>query len=176
MAENIAPGNRPNSHAQAIDVLNALRARRRDRIGTAAGGLPAALTRKKLIVLVLDNDGFAVINKLQSSTGGQKFSNLIVDCPTVPEPFAIDFGAHAAAMGAAAEAVSSLAELGEAFRRAKASNRTSLIVMKVDPHEGWTVQDHAWWEIGTPEASKSETVRVACEDWESGRSRQRVGV
>jgi 3D-(3,5/4)-trihydroxycyclohexane-1,2-dione acylhydrolase (decyclizing) len=136
----------------------------------------AALTRKKLIVLVLDNGGFAVINKLQNNTGNESFNNLIADCPTVPEPFGVDFEAHAAAMGAAAETVSNPAELGEAFRRAKASDRTSVIVMKVDPYEGWTAQGHAWWEVGTPEVSDSERVRAAHEDWESTRSRQRAGV
>jgi 3D-(3,5/4)-trihydroxycyclohexane-1,2-dione acylhydrolase (decyclizing) len=49
---------------------------------------------------VLDNGGFAVINKLQNNTGNESFNNLIADCPTVPEPFAVDFEAHAASMGA----------------------------------------------------------------------------
>ena len=130
VAENIAPGNRPNSYAQAIGVVNAL-CHPRDRVVAAAGGLPAEVTanwrtldigtvdvefgfscmgyeiagawgariaqaerepdrdvitfcgdgsylmmnsdiyssvlsRKKMIVLVLDNGGFAVINKLQN--------------------------------------------------------------------------------------------------------------
>ena len=60
----------------------------------------SVLTKKKLIVLVLDNGGFAVINKLQNNTGNESFNNLIKDCPTVPKPFAVDFEAHAASMGA----------------------------------------------------------------------------
>ena len=36
-----------------------------------------------------------------------------------------------------------------------------MIVMKVDPYEGWTTGGHAWWEVGTPEVSDSETVRDA---------------
>jgi len=40
VAANVAPGNRPNSYAQAIGVVNAL-CDPRDRIVTAAGGLPA---------------------------------------------------------------------------------------------------------------------------------------
>jgi 3D-(3,5/4)-trihydroxycyclohexane-1,2-dione acylhydrolase (decyclizing) len=47
----------------------------------------SVLTAKKLIVLVLDNGGFAVINKLQNNMGQESFNNLIADCPTVPEPF-----------------------------------------------------------------------------------------
>jgi 3D-(3,5/4)-trihydroxycyclohexane-1,2-dione acylhydrolase (decyclizing) len=240
VAKNVAPGNRPNSYAMAIGVVNEL-CDKRDRVVAAAGGLPAEVTanwrtlepgtvdvefgfscmgyeiagawgariaqaqrepeqdtivfvgdgsymmlnsdiyssvlsQKKLIILVLDNGGFAVINKLQNNTGNESFNNLISDCPTIPEPFAVDFEAHARAQGAVAETVSSPAELGEAFKRAKAAKQTAIICMKVDPYEGWTNEGHAWWECGTPQVSESEAIRAAHEDWESARPRQRKGV
>ncbi|WP_179380726.1 3D-(3,5/4)-trihydroxycyclohexane-1,2-dione acylhydrolase (decyclizing) [Jannaschia marina] len=136
----------------------------------------AVLTEKKLIVLVLDNGGFAVINKLQNSTGQESFNNLIADTPTATRQVAVDFEAHARAMGAEAETVSNAAELAEAFRRAKARPETSVIVMQVDPYEGWTTEGHAWWEIGTPEVSDSESVRAARAETEATRHRQRRGV
>jgi 3D-(3,5/4)-trihydroxycyclohexane-1,2-dione acylhydrolase (decyclizing) len=119
----------------------------------------SVLTQKKLIVLVLDNGGFAVINKLQNNTGNESFNNLIADCPTVPEPFAVDFEAHARSMGADAVTVANPAELGEAFKRAKASDKTSVIVMQVDPYEGWTTEGHTWWEVGTAQVSDNPNVR-----------------
>ena len=136
----------------------------------------AALSRKKLIVLVLDNGGFAVINKLQNNTGNESFNNLLADCPTIPEPFAVDFEAHARSQGAEAVTVENPVELAEAFERAKAATRSQVIVMKVDPYEGWTTQGHAWWEVGTPEVTTSDRVRAAHEDQEQGRARQRRGV
>ncbi|MEL6678092.1 MAG: 3D-(3,5/4)-trihydroxycyclohexane-1,2-dione acylhydrolase (decyclizing) [Pseudomonadota bacterium] len=136
----------------------------------------SVLTRKKLIVLVLDNGGFAVINKLQNNTGNESFNNLFADCPTVPEVVDVDFEAHARSMGALAETVETPAELGEAFERAKAADRTSVIVMKVDAYEGWTTEGHTWWEVGTPQVSESPTVRAAHAEVESARSRQRKGV
>ncbi|WP_375228954.1 3D-(3,5/4)-trihydroxycyclohexane-1,2-dione acylhydrolase (decyclizing) [Roseobacter sp. S98] len=136
----------------------------------------SVLTQKKLIILVLDNGGFAVINKLQNNTGNESFNNLIVDAPTVPEAFAVDFEAHAAAMGAHAETVANPAELGDAFQRAQAADKTSVIVMKVDAYEGWTTEGHTWWECGTPHTSGSAKVREAHAEWESGRARQRKGV
>lgn len=136
----------------------------------------SVLSQKKMIVLVLDNGGFAVINKLQNNTGNESFNNLLADCPTVPQPFAVDFAAHAASMGATSEKVANPAELGEAFKRAKASDKTYVIVMDVDPYEGWTTEGHAWWEVGTPHVTKSDRVREAHVDWESSRSRQRKGV
>jgi 3D-(3,5/4)-trihydroxycyclohexane-1,2-dione acylhydrolase (decyclizing) len=51
----------------------------------------SVLTGKKLIVVVLDNGGFAVINKLQNNTGQDSFNNLIKDTPTATTPFAVDF-------------------------------------------------------------------------------------
>jgi 3D-(3,5/4)-trihydroxycyclohexane-1,2-dione acylhydrolase (decyclizing) len=136
----------------------------------------SVLTQKKLIILVLDNGGFAVINKLQNNTGNESFNNLIVDTPTATHQVGVDFEAHAAAMGANAETVSNPAELGEAFKRAKAADKTSVIVMNVDAYDGWTTEGHTWWEVGTPEVSESAKVRDAHGDWESTRPKQRQGL
>ena len=136
----------------------------------------SVLSRKKLIALVLDNGGFAVINKLQNNTGNDSFNNLLADCPTIPEAFGVDFAAHAAAMGAATEKVANPEELAEAFRRAKASDKTYVIVMDVDAFEGWTTEGHTWWEVGTPFVSDSDNVRNAHEEVEAERAKQRRGV
>ena len=136
----------------------------------------SVLTKKKLILLVLDNGGFAVINKLQNNTGNESFNNLVADSPTIPEAFAVDFEAHAASMGAAVETVANPSELTDAFKRAKASDKTYVIVMKVDPYEGWTTEGHAWWEVGTPHITNNDRVRDAHVDWESSRSKQRKGI
>ena len=136
----------------------------------------SVLSNKKLIIILLDNGGFAVINKLQNNTGNESFNNLISDCPTINEPFNVDFEAHATSMGAMAETVSNPHELADAFHRAKASDRTYVIVMKVDPYEGWTAEGHAWWEVGTPNVANSDKVYDAHINWEKTRKRQRRGV
>jgi len=136
----------------------------------------SVLTRKKLIICVLDNGGFAVINKLQNNTGNESFNNLIADSPTVPEPFAVDFVAHATSMGANAEMVSNPTELGEAFTRAKAADKTSVIVMNVDAYDGWTTEGHTWWEVGTPHITDSPKVAEKHAEVEASRVKQRKGV
>ncbi|KII12650.1 3D-(3,5/4)-trihydroxycyclohexane-1,2-dione acylhydrolase (decyclizing) [Phaeobacter sp. S60] len=136
----------------------------------------SVLSQKKLIILVLDNGGFAVINKLQNNTGNTSFNNLLEDCPTIPEAFGVDFASHAASMGALTETAANPAELGEAFKRAQGNDRTTVIVMKVDAYEGWTTEGHAWWEVGTPHITKDDKVREAHLDWESSRIKQRRGV
>ena len=136
----------------------------------------SVLTGKKLIILVLENGGFAVINKLQNNTGNESFNNLIKDCPTIPEPFAVDFEAHAKSMGALSETVQNPAELGAAFKRAQSADQTSVIVMQVDPYVGWTEGGHTWWEVGTPHVTDSVKIRNAHIEWESSRPKQRRGI
>ncbi len=240
VANNTRVGNRPNSYAQAIGIVNEL-CHERDRIVAAAGGLPAevtanwktlatgtvdvefgfscmgyeiagawgariaqmereperdtisfcgdgsyllmnsdifssVLTERKLIVLVLDNGGFAVINKLQNSVGQESFNNLFADTPTATNLVEVDFEAHARAMGAEAETVEHAKDLGDAFKRAQASDRTYVIVMKVDAYEGWTTEGHTWWEVGTPHVTERASVHERHLEVEAARARQRKGV
>ena len=136
----------------------------------------SVLTGKKLIIIVCDNGGFAVINKLQNNTGNVSFNNLIADCNIAVEPFAVDFEAHAKSMGASAETVTSITGLKEAFAHAKASPRTYVISLKVDAFEGWTTEGHTWWEVGSPEVSTSKSITKAHAKIQAGRARQRAGV
>ena len=131
------------------------------------------LTGRKLIVVVCDNGGFAVINRLQNGKGSKSFNNLIADCK-IEHLVAVDFAKHAESMGAIGETVHSIAELEQAFRRAKKAERTTVIAIKVDPH-AWTPGD-AWWDVGVPEVSKRAEVRAARAESEAARKKQRVGV
>lgn len=135
----------------------------------------SVLTGRKLILVVCDNGGFAVIEKLQRSTGNLSFNNQIVDCSPAVAPFSVDFAAHARSMGANAEKVATLRELEQAFGRAKASDRTYVIEIKVDPL-AWTEGGHAWWEVGVPRVSSRREVLEAGAAMDQGRSRQRRGV
>jgi 3D-(3,5/4)-trihydroxycyclohexane-1,2-dione acylhydrolase (decyclizing) len=135
----------------------------------------SVLSRHKLIVCVLDNGGFAVINKLQKNTGNASFNTLFADCPTIPEAIPVDFAAHARAMGCLAEEATTLDDFASAFTRARAADRTSVIVMRVDPHDGWTEQGHTWWEVGLAEVSPRPEITKAREGQAKGRAKQRQG-
>jgi 3D-(3,5/4)-trihydroxycyclohexane-1,2-dione acylhydrolase (decyclizing) len=114
---------------------------------------------RKLIVTVLDNRGFACINRLQQVCGGAPFNTLWADSPSEVPP-QIDFAAHAASLGAIAENVSTIAELERALGRAKASDRTHVIVIQTDP-AAVTEAGGAWWEVAIPEVSERALVRAA---------------
>src|SRR5581483_2765695 len=73
----------------------------------------SVLTGHKLIIVVCDNGGFAVIDRLQTDQGGRSFNNFIADSK-VKHLVPVDFAAHAASMGAIAETVHSTAQLEEA--------------------------------------------------------------
>jgi 3D-(3,5/4)-trihydroxycyclohexane-1,2-dione acylhydrolase (decyclizing) len=133
----------------------------------------SVLTGHKLIVIVCDNGGFAVINRLQNWKGGVSFNNLLADC-RVENLVPVDFVMHAQSMGALGEKVSSIAELEQAFGRAKAADRTYVISIDTDAYQ-WTSGD-AWWDVGVPEVSPRETVRQARADHDEGKKKQRVGV
>ncbi|MDC1348087.1 3D-(3,5/4)-trihydroxycyclohexane-1,2-dione acylhydrolase (decyclizing) [Amylibacter sp.] len=136
----------------------------------------SVLTQKKMIVLVLDNGGFAVINKLQNNTGNESFNNLIADTPTAVNQVRVDFEAHAKSLGALSETVQSPSGLADAFLRAKSAKQTYVIVMKVDAYDGWTTEGHTWWEVGTPHVSDNDKINKAHKEWESTRARQRKGI
>jgi 3D-(3,5/4)-trihydroxycyclohexane-1,2-dione acylhydrolase (decyclizing) len=135
----------------------------------------SVLYDRKLIIVLCDNGGFAVIDKLQRNTGNVPFHNLLKDCETQHPTLLVDFAAHARSLGAEAETVSDMTGFSAAFARAKASARTYVIEVKVDPR-AWTEEGHAWWEIGTPEVSTRAEVLAATATTEAGRSRQRRGV
>ena len=133
----------------------------------------SVLSGHKMIVVVCDNGGFAVINRLQNFKGGASFNNLIADC-RVKTPFAVDFAKHAGAMGAYARHAESLADLEAAMDWAKETDRTTVISIKTDGF-AWVPGD-ADWDVGVPEVSEREAVRTARKDHDAIRAKQRVGV
>ena len=134
----------------------------------------SVLTGHKIIVVVCDNGGFAVIDRLQTFKGGASFNNYIRDSRLAREPFAVDFAAHARAMGAEARSVRGIADLEDALEWARGTDRTTVIALETDGTV-WTPGD-AWWDLGVPEVSAREAVRDARAEHEAGRTRQRIGV
>ena len=135
--------------------------------------LSTVMTGHKLIIVVCDNGGFAVIDRLQRASGNASFNNLLSDCRRVRD-VKVDFAAHARAMGAHGERVESIADLDAALARARAADRTSVIAIDVDTY-GWTPNE-AWWEVGVPEVSARAEVLAAAAQWQQGRAKQRRGV
>ncbi|MEO7398828.1 MAG: 3D-(3,5/4)-trihydroxycyclohexane-1,2-dione acylhydrolase (decyclizing) [Ilumatobacteraceae bacterium] len=127
----------------------------------------------KVIVIVCDNGGFAVINRLQVNQGGAPFNNQLADTRH-HHLVRVDFAAHAASMGCITEAVATIDELTAAFERARRAERTSVIVLHTDP-DVWT-EGGSFWEVGVPEVSNRAEVVAARAAMQAGKSAQRIGV
>jgi 3D-(3,5/4)-trihydroxycyclohexane-1,2-dione acylhydrolase (decyclizing) len=131
----------------------------------------SVLTGQKLIAVVCDNGGYAVIERLQTGMGGRSFNNMLDS--TGEERVQVDWVAHATALGCRAEAVETIAELEDAFARARGSDRTTVIAIRTAP-DRWT-PGGAFWEVGVAEVSGREEIAAAHERLLDGKRRQRVG-
>ena len=121
----------------------------------------SVMLARKITLVVLDNRGYACIDRLQRATGGEGFNNLLRDTRHEVLPN-IDFAAHAASLGATSEKVASLADLDGALARARASARTYVVVIDTDPVPVTDAGGH-WWDVAVPEVSVRPGVRAARE-------------
>ena len=133
----------------------------------------SVITNNKLIIVLCDNGGHAVINRLQLFKGGKEF-NCLFNSSKAPNLVPVNFAKHAESMGAKSEEVSSISELEEAFKRAKKSEVTYLISIKTHSYE-W-LEGSAYWESPTLEMPSTKENEDALKLHKEGKSKQRQGV
>lgn len=131
----------------------------------------SVLTGHKVIFIVCDNGGFAVINRLQMNSGGAEFNNLYSSSRRVRDA-RVDLLQHITALGAHGEYVGSIADLPAALTRARASDRSYGLVIPVQAYT-W-LEGSAWWDVGIPEVSERVDVQVARGLHESEKKNQRL--
>ena len=136
----------------------------------------------KIVVVVVDNHGYASIGSLSRSLGSQGFGThyryrkagslgLDREGPqgdTLP----IDLAANAASLGAVAEPVRTIAELRAALARARRAERPYVITIETDRYESVPAYE-SWWEVAPAEVSGLAEVRAARDEYEVGRKRAR---
>ena len=88
----------------------------------------SVLYDQKLIIVVCDNGGHMVINRLQLAKGGKEYICNLRAARATNLQF-VDFENHARSLGANAETVSSTSELEAAYKRAKQSDKTYVMTM-----------------------------------------------
>jgi 3D-(3,5/4)-trihydroxycyclohexane-1,2-dione acylhydrolase (decyclizing) len=136
----------------------------------------SVLSGHKMIVVVCDNGGFAVINRLQTGMGVPGFNNLLKDAriKNKDNPPHVDFAKHAEAMGALAKHCESLSDLENAMEWAQTTDRTTVISINSDAYS-WT-PGGADWYVGVPEINDRQSIREAREGQEAFRKKQRQGI
>ncbi|MFL6118966.1 3D-(3,5/4)-trihydroxycyclohexane-1,2-dione acylhydrolase (decyclizing) [Actinophytocola sp.] len=123
----------------------------------------AAFAGHGFVAVVCDNDGYAVIDRLQRGNGGSAFNNMYADCRTsLEQPPRVDFAAHAAALGCGVLTVNEVGGLAAAYARARTyarAGKPAVVVIRTHP-SSWT-DAGAWWEVGVPEVSTRAEIAEA---------------
>jgi 3D-(3,5/4)-trihydroxycyclohexane-1,2-dione acylhydrolase (decyclizing) len=133
----------------------------------------SVLYDQKLIIVVCDNGGHMVINRLQLAKGGKEYICNLRAARATNLQF-VDFENHAKSLGANSETVSSTSELEAAYKRAKDSDKTYVIVIKTHGYE-W-LEGSAFWESPTLQDPITKENKDALADFQGGKEKQRKGV
>jgi len=132
----------------------------------------------KLTVVLVDNHGFGSISGLAHGLGARNEFNRFRyrDGPTGQlrgEFLSLDYAANAASLGAHAIRARDRNELAAALREARDADRTTVVVVEVDPSVRPVPAYESWWDVPVAEVSESVTVRAAREAYERQRRRER---
>jgi 3D-(3,5/4)-trihydroxycyclohexane-1,2-dione acylhydrolase (decyclizing) len=131
----------------------------------------------KLIIVLVDSQGFASIGSLSRSLGSGGFGTNYrfrnpatgaLDGDTLP----VDLAANAASLGAEVFRATDRASLEDALAQARQAARTSVVYVPVDPAA--RVPGHGcWWDVPVAEVSDQPSVQKARESYEESRRSQR---
>jgi 3D-(3,5/4)-trihydroxycyclohexane-1,2-dione acylhydrolase (decyclizing) len=131
----------------------------------------------KIIIVLVDNHGFASIGSLSRSLGQQGFGTCYrlrsqASGQLDGAPVKVDFIANARSLGAHTIKAETLVDLRKALQEAKTTDRTTVIVVETDTSQGVPGYE-SWWDVAVAEVSEMDSVRKARTDYEVARRRER---
>jgi 3D-(3,5/4)-trihydroxycyclohexane-1,2-dione acylhydrolase (decyclizing) len=131
----------------------------------------------KIIIVLVDNHGFASIGGLSRSLGQGGFGTRYrarneATKQLDGDVLKVDFAANARSLGANALKAGTLDELKQALEQAKTLDRTTVIVVETDVSTGVPGYE-SWWDVAVAEVSELESVREARTRYEEARKRER---
>jgi 3D-(3,5/4)-trihydroxycyclohexane-1,2-dione acylhydrolase (decyclizing) len=130
----------------------------------------------KVIVVLVQNHGFASIGSLSEALGSQRFGTAYryrtddgrLDGAKLP----VDLAANAASLGADVVKAATAAEFADAVKVAKASEHTTVIHVETDPLIG-APDSESWWDVPVSQASTLASTRAAYEKYAEWKRIQR---
>ncbi len=131
----------------------------------------------KIIVVLLQNHGYASIGSLTESLGVQRFGTKYryrnsasgrLDGDILP----VDLAANAASLGVTVLKASTLEELKDALATAKASDTAVLVHVDTDLEYQSPAGD-GWWDVPVAEVSELDSTRRAKDTYDSFKAAQR---
>jgi 3D-(3,5/4)-trihydroxycyclohexane-1,2-dione acylhydrolase (decyclizing) len=129
----------------------------------------------RLIIVLVDNHGFASIGSLSHASGSGGFGTEYryrLDGSLNGNTLDVDFVANAASLGAHAKRVTTCEQLEEALAAARTRPQTSVIVIETDISEQVPSYE-SWWDVPIAEVSKMSEVQSARHAYEEARKRER---
>ena len=131
----------------------------------------------KIIIVLVDNKGFASIGGLSRSLGMGGFGTSYRERSRKSgkldgELLQVDFVANARSLGAHAIKAGSLSEFKAALEEAKKMDRVTVVVVETQPGVGVPGYE-SWWDVAVAEVSQIEEVRQARARYLESRKQER---
>jgi len=129
----------------------------------------------KLIIVLIQNHGFASVGALSRRLGTEGFGAAYRrrgdDGLLSGDNLPVDLAANAASFGAEVKKVATIEELRSALDEARSATATTLIHVETDPDV--YVPRFQWWDVAIAEVSTSEAVQEARSSYEEERAKSR---
>jgi len=129
----------------------------------------------KLIIVLVQNHGFASVGALSRRLGtegfGAHYRHRGEDGLLSGERLPVDLAANAASLGADVKRAANIEELRKALEEARAASGTTLVHVETDP-DVYVPRFH-WWDVAVAEVSTSDAVRAARTTYEEEREKSR---
>jgi 3D-(3,5/4)-trihydroxycyclohexane-1,2-dione acylhydrolase (decyclizing) len=140
----------------------------------------AVAQRVPLVIVLVDNHGYASIGALSRSVGSSGFGTLyrFSDNGSVPldpattDVLPLDLAANAESLGARVIRANTIGELRDGLAHARGADGPVVIHIEVDRYRGVPGYE-SWWDVPVAEVSEEEDVRAAREEYERAHARQR---
>jgi 3D-(3,5/4)-trihydroxycyclohexane-1,2-dione acylhydrolase (decyclizing) len=135
----------------------------------------------KLVIVLVDNRGFASIGGLSRSLGTDGFGTLYryrrdgslgTDSADSGAYLPVDLAANAESLGARVIRAETIEDLREGLRAAREEARTTVIAVATDRYEGVPSYE-SWWDVPVAEVAETDSVRAARTDYEAARAAER---
>ena len=134
----------------------------------APGDLATAVAEGiKIVVVLVDNHGYASIGALSRSVGGAEFGTHY--------PRGVDLATNAESLGLQVIRTRSIEELRGALETAREAEGPVAVHIETDRYEGVPAYE-GWWDVPVAEVGGDEEVRRAREEYEANRRTQRLFV
>jgi 3D-(3,5/4)-trihydroxycyclohexane-1,2-dione acylhydrolase (decyclizing) len=131
----------------------------------------------KVIIVLVQNHGFASIGALSESLGSQRFGTKYryrdgdsgqLDGDILP----VDLAANASSLGADVLHATTVDEFRAAMEKARGASRTTVVHVETDLY-GPNPPGHGWWDVPVSQTSALDSTRAAYETYAAHKQNQR---